>query len=99
MATQQLEDTHYLIRLLDPEGDPAAAYRELQGFVGRDQLTLGSTLTTIGGAVYDPPQLAEAAYTGWDRSRRSARPSRSPSPRRSPACPPASGCSASRTAM
>ena len=64
MASPQLEDSHYLIRLLDPEGDPAAAYRELQGFVRRDQLTLGSTLTTIGGAVYDPPQLAEAAYTG-----------------------------------
>jgi hypothetical protein len=64
MATRQLEDTHYLVRLLDPEGDPAAAYRELQGFVRRDQVTLGSTETTVGGAVYDPRQLAEAAYTG-----------------------------------
>ncbi len=64
MATPQLEGTHYLIRLLDPEGDPAAAYRELQGFVRRDQVTLGSALTTVGGATYDPAQLAEAAYTG-----------------------------------
>ena len=64
MASPQLEDSHYLVRLLDPEGDPAAAYRELQGFVRRDQLTLGSAVTTVGGAVYDPPQLAEAAYTG-----------------------------------
>jgi hypothetical protein len=64
MASKALEDRHYMVRLLDPEGDPAAAYRELQGFVRRDQLTLGSEQTTIGGGVYDPQQLAEAAYSG-----------------------------------
>jgi hypothetical protein len=64
MGTKALEDAHYLVRLLDPEGAPAAAYRELQGFVRRDRISLGSELTTIGGAVYDPSQLAEAAYTG-----------------------------------
>ena len=59
MANQALEDTHYLVRLLDPEGAPAAAYRELQGFVRRDQLTLGAATPE-----YDPAALAEAAYTG-----------------------------------
>jgi hypothetical protein len=57
------------------------------------------TLTTIGGAVYDPPQLAEAAYTGCGPKP----PKRPPVPfafaPTFPACPPASGCSASRTAM
>jgi hypothetical protein len=64
MATDALEASHYLIRLLDPSGPPAAAYRELQGFVRRDQLSLGSEQTTVGGATYDPAALAEAAYTG-----------------------------------
>jgi hypothetical protein len=64
MATDQLEQTYYLVRLLDPSGPPAAAYRELQGFVRRDQLSLGSEQTTIGGATYSPEQLAEVAYSG-----------------------------------
>jgi hypothetical protein len=64
MASDALEAQYYLVRLLDPSGPPAAAYRELQGFVRRDQLALGSEETTVGGATYDPPQLAEAAYSG-----------------------------------
>ena len=55
MATQPLEDAHYLVRILDREGAPATAYRELQGFVRRDQLTLGAA---------DQTTRAEAAYTG-----------------------------------
>jgi hypothetical protein len=64
MATDALESSHYLVRLLDPSGPPAGAYRELQGFVRRDQLSLGSEQTTVGGAKYSPQELAEAAYSG-----------------------------------
>jgi hypothetical protein len=64
MATDALEQSHYLARLLDPSGPPAGAYRELQGFVRRDQLALGSEQTTVGGATYSPQELAEAAYSG-----------------------------------